>query len=188
MSKLAIIEAFEGMPDRRRKQGRRHSLELCIALFTIAVAAGNQGFLAMGDWLKYHTEELKKIFGVESIPSYSAIRRVLLYVNYQDYGERLGKFLGIKVQQGETISLDGKTIRGSYQLQENNNPMSEPHPAIILVSAYIAERGLILPPRQVEFGSNEIVTLPEIIKDLAIKGVVFVFDAMNTQKKRLIPL
>jgi hypothetical protein len=41
------------MTDKRRKQGTRHSLQLCLALFTLAVAAGNQGFLAIGDWLKY---------------------------------------------------------------------------------------------------------------------------------------
>ncbi|NJK58393.1 MAG: transposase family protein, partial [Pleurocapsa sp. SU_5_0] len=52
MSEIAIIEAFSGMPDHRRKQGTRHSLELCLALFTLAVTAGNQGFLAIGDWLK----------------------------------------------------------------------------------------------------------------------------------------
>ncbi|HHP7232617.1 MAG TPA: transposase family protein [Xenococcaceae cyanobacterium] len=53
MSEIAILEAFSGMPDHRRKQGTRHSLELCLALFTLAVTAGNQGFLAIGDWHIY---------------------------------------------------------------------------------------------------------------------------------------
>jgi hypothetical protein len=66
---------------------------------------------------------------------------------------------------------------------QDNNPTSTPHPAIILVTAYVVERGIILPPRAVEFGSNEITALPELIKDLALQGVVFAFDAMNTQKK-----
>ncbi len=184
MSELAIIQAFEGMPDERRKQGTRHSLSLCLALFTLSVTAGNRGFLAMGDWLKYHAEELKALFEVKSLPSYSAIRRVMLEVDYEDYATRLAKFLEISPFEGETISLDGKTLRGSYQVQDNN-PLSVPHPAIILVSAYIAERGLILPPKEVECGSNEITALPELIRDLAVKGVVFAFDSMNTQKKTI---
>jgi DDE_Tnp_1-associated len=73
MTKIAILQAFEGMPDVRRKQGTRHSLQLCLALFTLAVAAGNQGFLAIGDWLKYHNDELKSLFGIDRIPSYSAM-------------------------------------------------------------------------------------------------------------------
>ncbi|MEB3340363.1 transposase family protein [Okeania sp.] len=92
MSKVAIFKAFEEMPDSRRKQGTRHSLQLCLALFTLAVAAVNQGFLAIGDWLKYHHQELKDLFHVEGIPSYSAIRRVLLQVDYLDYAGTLANF------------------------------------------------------------------------------------------------
>ena len=84
MSEIAIIKAFSGMPDHRRKQGTRHSLELCLALLTLAVTAGNQGFLALGDWLKSYREELKELFEVERIPSYSTIRRTLLGLDYED--------------------------------------------------------------------------------------------------------
>lgn len=184
MSEIAILQAFEGMPDCRRGQGKRHPVSLCLALFTLAVAAGNQGFEAIGDWLKFHMRELSQLFEVDSVPSYSTIRRVLLFVDYIDYADRLSKFFGVNPEAGETVSLDGKTLRRSYMVQENN-PTSEPHPAIILVTAYVVEKGLILPPKQVEFGSNEITALPELIKDLALKGVVFAFDSMNTQKKTI---
>ncbi len=44
MAEIALVGVFAGLPDGRRKQGKRHSLPLCLALFTLAVAAGNQGF------------------------------------------------------------------------------------------------------------------------------------------------
>ncbi|MBE9170743.1 hypothetical protein IQ238_25590 [Pleurocapsales cyanobacterium LEGE 06147] len=44
------------------------------------------------------------------------------------------------------------------------------------------ERGLILKPHQVDDRSNEIKALPECIQALALRGVVFAFDAINTQK------
>ena len=50
MSQIAIIEAFAELEDPRRA-GQRHALPLCLALFTLAIAAGNQGFLAIGDWM-----------------------------------------------------------------------------------------------------------------------------------------
>jgi hypothetical protein len=112
---------------------------------------------------------------------------VLLQVDYIDYAARLSQFFGVNPEAGETVSLDGKTLKGSYVVQANN-PTSEPHPAVILVTAYVVEKGLILPPRQVEFGSNEITALPQLIKDLALQGVVFAFDSMNTQKKLSKPL
>jgi DDE_Tnp_1-associated len=184
MSEIAILDVFAEIPDLRRKQGTRHTLQLCLALFTLAVAAGNRGFLAIGDWLKCYGQQLKKLFGVERLPSYSTIRRTMLKLDYEDYSARLARFFEIAPLAGETIGLDGKVLRNSYLLEEDN-PHCEPHPAIVLVSAYLVERGLILPPHQVEYQSNEITALPEFIKALALSGVVFAFDAINTQKNSL---
>jgi hypothetical protein len=182
MPEIAILKVFEGMPDSRRKQGTRHSLQLCLARVTLAVAAGNHGFLAVGDWLNYQAQELQELFGVERLPSYSALRRVLLKVDNKDYSARVANFLGITPLLGETVSLDGKTLRGSYHLGKDDSSLDS-HPAIVLVTAYLVERGLILPPYQVKSGSNEITALPELIKAMAVEGVVFAFDAINTQKK-----
>ena len=62
MPEIAIIEAFEDLPDPRRGAGQRHAQALCLALFTLAVAAGNRGFLAIGDWLKSYEDELIRLF------------------------------------------------------------------------------------------------------------------------------
>jgi hypothetical protein len=154
------------------------------ALFTLAIAAGNRGFLALGDWLKAYRDELVALLSPpkDRLPSYSTIRRVLLQTDYEQYSARLARFFDIRPLRGEMIATDGKVLRGSYQL-ESDNPHSEPHPAIMLVSAYIVERGLILEPYQVESKTNEIKALPEFIKRLALQGVIFAFDAINTQKK-----
>jgi hypothetical protein len=184
MPEIAILEAFAGMSEERRKQGTRHSLQLCLALFTLAVSAGNRGFLAIGDWLKFHGLELKALFEVDRLPSYSTVRRVLLKVDYKDYAARMTRFFGINPIKGETVSLDGKTLRGSYHLGKESDG-GDSHPAIVLITAYLVERDLILEPYQVASHSNEIPALPEFIKSLALEGVVFAFDAINTQKKRL---
>jgi hypothetical protein len=88
---------------------------------------------------------------------------VLLRLDYRQYSAGLAKFFDIEPLPGETIATDGKVLRGSYQI-ESDNPDSKPHPAIMLVSAYIVERGLILEPVEVESKSNEITALPELIK------------------------
>ncbi|AUB42275.1 putative transposase YbfD/YdcC associated with H repeats [Nostoc flagelliforme CCNUN1] len=94
----------------------------------------------------------------------------------------LANFFDIKPVSGETVGMDGKVLKGSYQI-ENDNPHSDSHPAIMLVSSYIVERGLILEPFEVDAKTNEIKALPQLIEKLALKGVVFAFDAINTQKK-----
>lgn len=180
---LEIIAVFSDIADPRNNSGKRHQIALCLALFTLAIAAGNQGFLAIGDWLKSYEKELIELFHPPKgrLPSYSTIRRVLITLDYRVYSAALARFFDIEPLPGETLAMDGKQLRGSYQL-EFNNPDSPPHPAIMLVSAYLVERGLILEPYQVDRKTNEIKALPEFIKQLAVKGVVFAFDAISTQK------
>jgi DDE_Tnp_1-associated len=184
MTTLAIVDAFSSLPDPRRGAGQRHNQALCLSLFTLAVAAGCRGFLAIGDWLSAYHTELVELFAPAKgrLPSYSTIRRVLLNIDYPDYSACLAKFFEISPRAGEMLAVDGKHLRGSYQLPSECST-TEPHPAIQLVSVYLVERGLILEPYQVEHKSNEIKVLPELVKQLAGYGVVFAFDAINTQKK-----
>ncbi|MGK7896749.1 MAG: transposase family protein [Xenococcus sp. (in: cyanobacteria)] len=142
MSEIAILEVFSDLGDVRRGQGKRHGLALCLALFTLAVAAGNRGFLAIGDWIDSYRSQLEQLFQVNRLPSYSTIRRVLLKLDYEDYSTRLARFLMITPKAGETLGVDGKVLRGSFMV-ESDNPDCDPHPAIMLVSAYLVERGLI---------------------------------------------
>lgn len=181
---IAIIEAFAGLEDPRRRAGQRHTLPLCLALFTLAIAAGNKGFLAIGDWISSYEDQLIDLFKPPKnrLPSYRTIRRALLHLNYEEYSSRLARFFEVQPLTGETIGLDGKVLRGSYQI-EDDNPNSDSHPAIMLVSTYIVERGLILDPFEVDAKTNEIKAVPALIQKLALKGVVFAFDAINTQKK-----
>jgi hypothetical protein len=181
--RIEILEAFSDLPDVRKASGKRHQMTLCLALFTLAVTAGNRGFLAIGDWLNSYRCDLIDLFNPpkQRLPSYSTIRRVLLTLDYQAYSVALARFFGVESLPGETLAMDGQVLRGSYQL-ETDNPDSPPHPAILLVSAYLVERGLILEPYQVDSKTNEIKALPEFIKHLAQKGVVFAFDAISTPK------
>jgi len=50
---------------------------------------------------------------------------------------------------GETIALDGKVLRGSYNL-DTVSSTTESYPAIQLVTVYIVERRLILPIQLVD--------------------------------------
>lgn len=184
MSEIAILEAFADLPDPRRRAGLRHQQPLCLALFTLAVAAGNTGFIAIGDWLTSYHDPLVAMFkpAKDRLPSYSTVRRVLLNTDMERYGACLSGFFEVTPQPAETIALDGKVLKGSY-MNETDNPNCDSHAAIMMVSAYIVERGLILPPHEVDRKTNEIKALPEMIEQLALKGVVFAFDAINTQKK-----
>lgn len=137
----------------------------------------------MGDWLRAYHAEWVTLFAPPKgrLPSYSTIRRTLLRLEYQDYSARLSRFFGMQPLLGETIAVDGKVLRGSYEASSDDSAVDS-HPAIMLVTAYVVERGLILAPYEVTSKTNEITALPALIEQLALKGVVFAFDAISTQK------
>ncbi len=85
--RIEILEAFADLPDVRRASGKRHHMTLCLALFTLAVTAGNRGFLSIGDWLRCYQRDLIDLFKPpkDRLPSYSTIRRVLLKLDYGQY-------------------------------------------------------------------------------------------------------
>ena len=60
--KIEILEAFADLPDVRKASGKRHHMALCLALFTLAVTAGNRGFLSIGDWLRCYQRDLIDLF------------------------------------------------------------------------------------------------------------------------------
>lgn len=184
MGNLAIVEAFLNLPDARRGEGKRHDQALCLALFTLSICAGCRGFLSISDWLLSYRSELMELFNPAKsrLPSYSTIRRVLLNLDYQAYSNCLAQFFQIEPVAGETIAMDGKVLRGSYNL-ETCASTAESHPAIQLVTVYVVEQGLILPIQPVDCKTNEIKALPSVIAGLTGMGVVFAFDALNTQKK-----
>jgi DDE_Tnp_1-associated len=117
----------------------------------LAIAAGNKGFLAIGDWISSYREQLIDLLKPTKnrLPSYSTVRRALLHIDCEQYSVCLANFFNIKPASGETIGMDGKVLKGSYQI-ENDNPCSDSHPAIMLVSAYLVERGLILEACEVD--------------------------------------
>lgn len=182
---MAILDVFADLPDTRRGAGQRHEQSLCLALFTLAICAGCRGFLAIGDWIESYRDELIALFSPEKdrLPSYSTIRRVLLNLDYKSYGACLAQFFKVEPQAGETVAVDGKTARGSYN-SDTAATNTVAHPAIQLVTVYLVERGLILAPEQVQRKTNEIKALPIVIEQFAQRGLVFAFDALNTQKKR----
>ena len=115
MSSLAIVEAFSGLPDARRGEGRRHEHALCLALFTLAVSAGCRGFLAINDWLGSYRTELLELFrpAKSRLPSYSTIRRVMLKLDYQAHSPHSALQLLRHVLVTKTRQFSGTTSRNS---------------------------------------------------------------------------
>ena len=77
--------------------------------------------------------------------------------------------------QGAVVSLDGKTVRASFDRATELSPVH-------VVSAWCSQNGgLVMGQLRTQSKSNEITAIPELLKLLAIKGCLVTIDAMGCQ-------
>ena len=74
------------------------------------------------------------------------------------------------------LAIDGKTMRRSYDRAEGQSLLH-------LVSAWAAERRLVLGQLAVDGKSNEITAVPKLLEVLALPGMVVTADAMHCQRQ-----
>lgn len=77
---------------------------------------------------------------------------------------------------GEIVSIDGKTLRGSSCDSSNQK-------AIHMVSAWANENQIVLGQIKTEDKSNEITAIPKLLELLELENTIVTIDAMGTQKK-----
>jgi hypothetical protein len=77
---IELIEQLNQLPDVRRGAGKRHPIGIVLIVSIMSVISGMLSYHAMGDFVKGNKEELLKLLGVDRLPSYSTIRRVIIAV------------------------------------------------------------------------------------------------------------
>jgi len=80
----------------------------------------------------------------------------------------------VQLKFGEVVALDGKTVRRSHDRWNGKA-------AIEMVSAWASMAGLVLAQRDVLEGTNEIATVPHVLRSLVLKGCIVTVDAANCQ-------
>jgi predicted transposase YbfD/YdcC len=176
----ALIEQFTDLPDPRVERTRLHKLIDILSIAICAVICGAEGwddFVAFGrakqDWLK---ERL----GLElpsGIPSADTFRRVFARLDpqaLQTCFRAWTRQLHVRTQ-GEVIALDGKVVRHSFDTACEQG-------AIQMVSAWAARARLVLGQVKIEDKTNEIPTVPALLKLIDIRGCIVTTDAMSCQR------
>ncbi len=81
-----------------------------------------------------------------------------------------------ELESGQVIAVDGKRLRGSFDTFAEKS-------ALHVVSAFAAANGIALGQKVCADKTNEITTIPELLKLITVKGFTITIDAMGCQKK-----
>jgi len=174
-----ILTIFEQLVDPRMDRTKLHLLEDIVMLTIMAVICGADSYteiyefgIAKEVWLKTF---LKLANG---IPSHDTIGRVMNSIYPEEFEHCFIQWVlkSVNLTEGELVSIDGKTLRRSYNKQDDKA-------AIHMVSAWANKNRMVLGQIKTEEKSNEITAIPELLKKLVIKGCIVTIDAMGCQKE-----
>ncbi len=174
---VKLFEHFSPLSDPRVERTKLHPLLDIIGLAICAVICGANGWEAIETYGKAKETWLKQFLTLPNgIPGHDTIRRVFIRLSptefqdcFQDWIQAIARQTG-----GQIISLDGKTLRQSYDPAEKKA-------ALHMVSAWASTNRLVLGQVKTAEKSNEITAIPELLNLLVLEGCIVTIDAMDCQ-------
>ena len=176
------IVIFGRLQEMRQEKKVMHKLLDIVIITIIAVMSGCTDWEEVSTFGRAREEVLRKYLELKNgIPSHDTFRRVMGMIKpealeecYQQWVNELLGSARLEEKKGDTLSIDGKTIRGS------GKPGLKP---IHMVSAWSSRAGLSLAQLKTDEKSNEITAIPDLLEALDIAGCIVTTDAMGCQIK-----
>ena len=177
-----LLAALEGIPDPRRRQGRRYPLAHLLLFSVLAVLAGATSYRGILVFITVHRERLNTVFGagLRRAPAVNTLRALFqaldpaeLEAAFRQHARRLDD--GVPAPGRRVIALDGKTLRRSF---DHLNDEAAAH----VLSAFACDAALILAHREVRDAPDEVPAARVLIEELGVRGALFTADALHCQK------
>ena len=168
---------FSNLEDPRIDRTKAHPLENILFITIAAVICGAESWNdieayghAKENWLKKHLNL------ANGIPSHDTFNRFFSLVDTQKLENCFLEWVQdiAQITQGEIVSIDGKSIRGSKKSASKH--------LVHMVSAWANKNQLSLGQIKTEEKSNEITAIPKLLNVLSLEGCTVTIDAMGCQK------
>ena len=168
---------FETMKDPREPWKIEHNLHEIIAMTVCAVVSGCEIWEDIVDFCRVKEEWFKEklcLRLVNGIASHDTFQRVFQLIDPAEFEACFLAWISAIAQKtdGEIVSIDGKTLRGSRDSKAR---------AIHMVSAWGNANQLVLGQLKVDEKTNEITAMPTLLDLLDVKDCIVTIDAMGTQ-------
>jgi predicted transposase YbfD/YdcC len=179
---LAVIlsEHFDEIDDPRIDRTKLHLLSDLLTLALCSTLAGGTTWEDMQEWASsQQIDWLRETLGlqlVNGVPHHDTFARTISRIPPEELEPCLSSILSAFRKPGESISIDGKVLRGSHNAQTGQN-------ALTILNAWANDSRLMLAQDQVPENTNEIGAMQALLERLDISGSTILADAAHCQKK-----
>ena len=179
--KQGLVEYFEEVETTKEYDGYFCSIAEAISIVVLGSICGLRNRSQIHQWAESEkvSEFLREEFGINHIPCYYWLLVLLKMVKPESLNKCLMKWdtsILPEERQGLTISMDGKTIRSTGQMESYDSPLH-------IINAQLCELGITFASKSVEGKSDEIPAVQQLIGELDIAGCIVVADALNCQRE-----
>lgn len=180
----SLIQAFQKVPDPRHRTKKVHRNGASIlALATVAMLAGNNTFLAIGEFSQdLNQNQLRSLRATRDrktrrylAPSESTIRRYIQRVDPDRLDQAIQSWISSHLSPDSKgrLAIDGKTVRAASKASDRS---------VHLFAALFQGTGLTARQIQIPEKKNEIPCVKELVADLDLVNAWVSLDAMHAQR------
>lgn len=171
-----LVSCLRIMPDPRRDHGKKHELVDIILIILLGVIAKCDDLEEVESWAEEREDWLKTFLDLPNgIPSHDTLNRVVGLLDPRALQDCFSSWLNRTSTEGKVVSVDGKTLRRSYDKGKEQEPLH-------LVNVWNADDHIILGQEAVNTKSNEIIAIPIVLDRVDITGAIVTIDAMGCQR------
>ena len=178
--------------DNRIERCKKHQASTIVLIAISAVICGADTWNSIEDFGKSKESFFAaKLSNFNGIPSHDTFNRFFSALDPLKFEESYRQWVQsiLKCYSGH-IAIDGKTIRGAYEseqdkrhrkqgvLPDSNTGKYKLH----VISAFATELGISLGQLCTQEKENEIVVIPELLDMLCIKDCIITIDALGCQR------
>lgn len=181
-----LKENLKSLKDTRQQS--KISYKLWDIVICVVVAA----FADVYDWedieifVNTHYKWFKSFLQMTGgVPTWQTYENVFSIINYKELENILVEFyksLTMTTLDRDCLNIDGRTDNGSSRKETEYNEKAE---ALNVLNMYSNKYGICLASEQIKDKTNEIPTIPDILKRTNIKDCIITWDALNTQTKNI---
>lgn len=174
---------LKSLTDIRQKHKTKFKVWDIVICVILAVLFGAESWDDIHDFVDNHYEWLREfLLMTGGIPCTKTYERVFSILDSKEivtiFNDFIMSFSLDNYTQNDIINLDGRITRGSSR---NETIYHEKIKPLNVLNAYSNNYGICLASEQIDDKTNEIPTIPEILKRFNVRGNIITWDALNTQ-------